>query len=130
MKILIKMFFCALVGILTLSSCSKSDENKITLTTSMVVGRWDVTYAEQDGKSINIPAGSIYMKLDEDNTYVTHFFTNYYVGKYKLQGDTVIGTTIDPITERYQFVLFNGDYAEINYSNSDGLKMKFKATKR
>ena len=130
MKILIKMFFIALTGVLTLSSCSKNDGDKITLTPSMVVGHWNVTYAEQDGESVSVPNGYIYMELDDDNTYSTRFMSNYYVGTYKLQRDTVVGTTLDPITERYQFTLLNGNYAEINYSNSEGLKMKFKATKR
>lgn len=109
-------------------ACSKDDDD-IELTKEQVVGRWDVTWAQQDGKSLDIPVGNVYMNLKADGTYKTVMFDDYYIGEWELDGNKVIGTTKDPITEHYIFTSLNGDNAEIDYSNSEGLKMKFKATK-
>ena len=69
------------------------------------------------------------MNLKSDGTYRTVMFKDYYIGEWKLEGNTVVGTTTDPITERYTFTSLNGKNAEIDYSNSEGEKMKFRATK-
>lgn len=39
------------------------------------------------------------------------------------------GATIGPIADRYTFTSFDGKNAEIDYSKSEGNKMKFRATK-
>ncbi len=111
-------------------SCSKDDGDDITLTKEQIVGTWDVVWAEQDGESTDIPKGYIYMKINEDGSYKTTMFNDYYIGTYKIEGNTIIGTTIDPITERYKFTNLDGNNASINYSNSTGDKYKFKAIKR
>lgn len=111
-------------------SCSKDDVDDITLTKEQIVGTWDVVWAEQDGESTDIPKGYIYMKINEDGSYKTTMFNDYYIGTYKIEGNTIIGTTIDPITERYKFTNLDGNNASINYSNSTGDKYKFKAIKR
>lgn len=112
------------------SACSDDDDQVIALTPSMVVGTWDVTYFELNGKSTDVPEGYIYMTLNENGSYRTVLLSDYYVGSYKLQDDTVVGTTPDQILEYYKFTRLEGAHAEIDYSNSEGLKMKFRATKR
>ena len=99
-------------------SCSKDDGDDITLTKEQIVGTWDVVWAEQDGESTDIPKGYIYMKINEDGSYKTTMFNDYYIGTYKIEGNTIIGTTIDPITERYKFTNLDGNNASINYCYS------------
>ncbi|MDE5963351.1 MAG: hypothetical protein K2G58_04920 [Alistipes sp.] len=130
MKNFFKMMLLCAVTSVVFSACSDEDDRVITLTPSMVVGTWDVTYAELDGQSADVPVGYIYMILKEDGSYRTVLFSDYYVGTYKLQGDMVVGTTPDPITEYYRFTRLEGARAEIDYSNSAGVKIKFKAVKR
>ena len=88
--------------ILSFTSCSKDDEEAF-VTAEKIVGTWDVIWAEQDGESIDIPEGYIYMTLKSDGSYKTVMFSDYYIGEYKIEGNTVIGTTVDPITEYYKF---------------------------
>lgn len=111
------------------SSCSDDDED-VFVTTEQVIGTWDVIWAEQDGESIDVPEGYIYITLKEDGSYRTTMFTDYYIGTYKLEGNTVVGTTKDPITEYYKFTSLDGNNADIDYSNSVGESYKFKAKKR
>lgn len=56
--------------------------------------------------------------------------SNSYIGTYKIEGNTVVGTTLDPIKEYYRFTSLEGNTATINYSNSTGENYKFKAIKR
>ena len=114
---------------LSFSSCSNDDED-VFVTTEQVIGTWDVIWAEQDGESIDVPEGYIYITLKEDGSYRTTMFTDYYIGTYRLEGNTVVGTTKDPITEYYKFTSLNGNNADIDYSNSVGESYKFKAKKR
>ena len=58
------------------------------------------------------------MTLKSDGSYKTVMFSDYYIGEYKIEGNTVIGTTVDPITEYYKFTSLDGDIANIDYSNS------------
>lgn len=121
------MLLCA-ACVFIFSSCSKEDG--ISITKEQVVGTWDVIWAEEDGESIDIPEGYIYMKLNPDNTYKTVMFKDYYIGTYEIKDNTIIGTTKDPITEYYKFTELDGKNANIDYSNSVGDKYKFKAVKR
>lgn len=114
---------------LSFSSCSNDDED-VFVTMEQVIGTWDVIWAEQDGESIDVPEGYIYITLKEDGSYRTTMFTDYYIGTYRLEGNTVVGTTKDPITEYYKFTSLNGNNADIEYSNSVGESYKFKAKKR
>lgn len=122
------LFLLAMLPMLVFTACSDDDED-VKLTTEQVVGKWNVTWAQQGNESLDIPSGSIYINLKSDGTYRTVMFKDYYIGEWKLEGNTVVGTTTDPITERYKFTSLNGKNAEIDYSNSEGEKMKFRATK-
>lgn len=122
------LFLLAVLPMVLLSACSDDDED-VKLTTEQVVGKWNVTWAQQGNESLDIPSGSIYINLKSDGTYRTVMFKDYYIGEWKLEGNTVVGTTTDPITERYKFTSLDGKNAEIDYSNSEGEKMKFRATK-
>lgn len=129
MKRLFALMLLFAAMILSFSSCSKDDE-EVFVTAEKVVGTWDVIWAEQDGESMDVPEGYIYMTLKSDGSYKTVMFSDYYIGKYKIEGNTVIGTTLDPITEYYKFTSLDGDLANIDYSNSIGDKYKFRAVKR
>lgn len=122
------MLLCATM-LVSFSACS-DDDNDVILTKEQVVGTWDVVWAEQDGESIDVPSGYIYMTLNEDGTYRTTMLGDSYRGTYEIQGNTIIGTTLDPITEYYKFTSLDGDNASISYSNSDGDSYNFRATKR
>lgn len=121
------MLLCATM-VLSLYSCSDDDE--VFVTQEQIIGTWDVIWAEQDGESTDVPKGYIYMRLNEDGSYRTTMFDDYYIGTYKLEGNTVVGTTKDPITEYYKFTSLDGNNASIDYSNSVGDRYKFKAVKR
>lgn len=122
------LFLLVTLPMFVFTACSDDDED-VNLTTEQVVGKWNVTWAQQDGKSLDVPKGTVYMNLKSDGTYKTVMFDDYYIGEWELDGNTVVGTTTDPITERYRFTSFDGKNAEIDYTNSVGDNMKFRATK-
>lgn len=124
-----KKILCLLAFLPMFVFTACSDDNDIELTAEQVIGTWNVTWAEQNGEGTNVPSGYITIELRNNGSYKTKFLGNVYVGKYEIKGNTVVGTTIDPITEYYKFTKLDGKYAEINYSNSEGTKYKFKATK-
>lgn len=128
MKKVLGLLALCLVCVFALSSCSNDDD--INLSEESLVGTWDVTYAEMDGESVDIPNGYVYITIKDNGTYRVVMFSDDYTGRYKIEGNTVIGTTLDPITEYFEFTKLDGDNAEINYSNSDEDYYKFKATKR
>lgn len=130
MKKLFSLMLLCTVCVFMFSSCSKDDEDNVYLTNEQVVGTWDVIWVEQDGESLDIPKGYIYMTLKDDGSYKTVMFSDYYSGDYIIKGNTVIGTTLDPITEYYKFTSLSGKNATIAYSNSVGTKYKFRAVKR
>lgn len=125
-KILILLIFAT--TLFAFSSCSEDEE--IVITPEQVIGTWDVVWGEVDGESLDIPQGYIYATFNEDGTYRTMMLGDPYRGTYEIQGNTVVGTTLDPITEYYKFTSLNGNNASISYSNSDGDRYKFKAVKR
>lgn len=114
--------------LLAFANCSKDDE-KITLSQKEVIGKWNVTSYATTGAFEEVPEGFIYINLKSDYSYSTYFLGNSYVGTYKVNGNTVTGTTLDPITETMKFDNLSGNNATISYSNSEGLNYKFKATK-
>ncbi len=124
------MILVATLMVACVSSCSKNDDDSIKLTKEVVIGTWNITYAEQNGKGTEVPNGYIYMVVKSDGTYRTVFIDNTYIGNYTLSGNTLIGTTLDPITEYYSFNSIDGNSAVINYSNSEGTKYIFHATKK
>ena len=112
------------------SSFSKDDDNDdIQLTKEMVVGTWDVTNTFEDGKSIYVPSGMIRIVLRKNDSYVVQFYANRYIGTYTVKGNSVVGTTLDPIKEYFKFENLNGNNAIINYSNNQGDKYVFLAIK-
>lgn len=112
------------------SSCSKDDDkDDIQLTKEMVVGTWDVTNIFENGQSTDVPSGMIWIVLRKDNSYVVKFYSNRYVGTYTVKGNSVVGTTLDPIKEYFRFENLNGNNAIINYSNNHGDKYIFLAIK-
>ena len=115
-KLLAMLLLCATV--FNVSSCSKEDDAEaIKLTQDIIVGTWNVVWAEQNGSELEIPEGYIYMILRSDGSYRTVMFRDSYSGTYHIEGSTVVGTTLDPITEYYKFTYLQGDYAEIDYSS-------------
>lgn len=122
------LFLLAMLPMLMFSACS-DDDDEVKITSEQVTGKWNVTWVQEGSASSDISKENIYMELRSDGSYKTVIFGDYYIGKWKLEGSTVVGTTIDPITERYTFTSFDGKNAEIDYSNSEGDKMKFRATK-
>lgn len=127
---LLSLMMLFIASSLTLSSCSDDkDDNGIQITKEMIVGTWNVTQATENGQTIDITDGMIKIVLRDDNSYTVRFYSNRYIGTYTINGNTVIGTTLDPITEYFRFESLNGNNATINYSNSDGDKYVFKATK-
>lgn len=129
MRKLFNLMLLCVVMSLSFMSCS-DDENDVVLTQEVIIGTWDVVWAEQDGESIDVPSGYIYMTLNEDGTYRTTMLGDSYRGTYEIQGNTVVGITLDPITEYYRFTSLEGNNASISYSNSDGDNYKFRAVKR
>jgi len=122
------LFLLAMLPMMVFTACSSDDD--VEITTALVAGEWDVYWAEQNGESMDVPKGFIYINLNSNGTYTVNFLDEYYRGTWELQGNTVVGTTIDPITEYYKFVELDGSKAVIDYSNSIGDKYKFKANKR
>lgn len=125
-KILILLMFAT--TLFAFSSCSEDEE--IVITPEQVIGTWDVVWGEVDGESLDIPQGYIYATFNEDGTYRTMMLGDPYRGTYEIQGNTVVGTTLDPITEYYKFTSLEGNNASISYSNSDGDRYNFRAVKR
>ncbi len=113
-----------------LSCTSDNNEPSFSLTLSDVVGVWNVTEMTENGETENIPSGQVTIDLDNDNSYQVKFFSNTYIGTYHLSENTVVGTTLDPITEIFKFTKYDGINATIQYSNSVGDKYIFKATKK
>lgn len=121
------MIMAILLPSFILSSCSDDD---VELTSDTVIGTWDVVWAEAGGESTDVPEGYIYIRLDADGAYRTTMFGDSYIGEYTIDGNTVVGTTLDPITEYYTFTSLNGNTANIAYSNSVGDRYNFRAEKR
>lgn len=119
-----KLLLCLalMMPILLASSCSKEDEPQLKLTESEIIGTWTVTKMAQGNESTNIPDGYIVFNIKSDHNYSVQFLNNNYIGTWRLDGNTVIGTTLDPITENLTFVSLDGNQAKINYSNSEGDK--------
>lgn len=111
------------------TSC-QDDGDSIELTKEYVTGTWDVTWIEQEGAHIDVPDGYVSMTVKWDGTYRVKMFLESYVGQWSISGNKLVGITRDPITEVFRFTSLDGDKAEISYSNSEGMKMKFKAKKR
>ena len=131
-KLLTLFYLLTLISAcLGLTACgSDDDEPSVSLSIENVVGIWDVTNYTKNGETISLPKGVVYMQLKEDGSYFTKFIDNTYTGTYVIKGNTVVGTTTDPVTEYYKFASLSNDIATINYSNSWGDSYTFTAVKR
>lgn len=123
------LFLLAMLPMLAFMACS-DDDGVEGLSKEMVVGVWDVVWAQDEDESMDVPAGYILIDLKSSGSYQVSFLGDKYIGSWELDGNTVIGTTLDPITEYFRFVELDGKNATIDYSNSEGMKYKFKAVKR
>lgn len=123
-----KKLLCLLLP-LFIFACS-SDSDDLNVTSDLITGKWMVTWVTNDGKPIEVPSGAIYMDIGKDNTYEVKYLDNTYIGTYKIKGSTIIGTTLDPITEYYKFTKLENNEANVSYSNSEGDKFKFTAVKK
>lgn len=128
-----KKFLLALVMIvpvLAFTGCGgDDDEPQVNITESDIVGTWTVTQMSQGSETVDIPNGYVVFNLKSDHNYTVRFLDNNYIGTWKLEGNTVVGTTLDPITERLTFTSLNDNAATINYTNSEGDKYVLKAVR-
>lgn len=124
------LILAVLLPLVAFTGCGDDeDEPKVNISESDIVGTWTVTQMSQNGESIDIPDGYVVFNIKSNHSYSVRFLDNNYIGTWKLDGNTVIGTTPDPITERMTFTSLNGNNATIDYSNSEGDKFTLKATK-
>lgn len=108
-------------------ACEKDSD--IELSNKDVVGIWNITKITYEGETNDLQAGDIVVNLSNDGKYNVSFFDNNYVGAYTIEGNTVVGITLDPITEYFEFTSLSGNKAKINYKNSVGESFKFEAVK-
>lgn len=132
MKKILYAFVALLATTFMLSSCGSDDDDNggVQITMEQVVGTWDVTSLQSNGQSMSLTKGMVYITLTSTGNYRTKYLNNTYIGTFKLSGSTVVGTTLDPITEYYKFTSLNGNVATIEYSNSTGDSYTFTAVKR
>jgi len=108
-------------------SCEK--ESDFELSKTDVVGIWNITKVTYEGETTDLQAGDIVVNLSNDGKYNVNFLDDSYVGTYTIDGNTVVGITLDPITEYFEFTSLSGNKAKINYKNSVGDSYKFEAVK-
>lgn len=121
-----------LLALCLVCGCSDDEDgNGIQLTQEIVDGRWNVNQYSTDGTTFSdVRTGYIYIDINSSNgKYAVKFLTNTYTGTYTLSGNTVVGITLDLITEYFKFESLEGNVAKISYSNSQGTKYVFMATK-
>lgn len=123
------LMLALIVPMLAFTGCGGDDEPQVSITESDIVGTWTVTQMSQGGETVDVPYGYVGFNLKSDHNYTVRFLDNNYVGTWKLEGNTVVGTTLDPITERLTFTSLNGGNATIKYSNSEGDSYILRATK-
>ena len=106
----------------TFQSCGSDDEedNSIIITEADVHGVWDA----------NVNGTEAMFMFAESKSYLAVFGDNRYKGTWKLEGNTVHGTTPDPIEEYFTFKSISGKVANIQYRNSLGNSYNITATKR
>lgn len=112
----------AVITALSFQSCGSDDEedNSVTITEADVLGIWDA----------NVNGTEAMFMFAESKSYLAVFGDNRYKGTWKLEGNTVHGTTPDPIEEYFTFKSISGKVANIQYRNSMGNSYNITATKR
>ena len=117
---------------LLLVACSSEDDNdKVSLTQDIVVGRWDIYSYSKHGEFEDVAKDNFfYIELSEPNRYKLKFFLLNQAGSYTIAGNTVKGTSLEQVSEYFTFYKLNGAKAEISYINSEGGSYRFKAVKR
>lgn len=124
------LIMALIVPMIAFTGCGgDDDEPQVNITESDIVGTWTVTQMSQGSETVDVPNGYVVFNLKSDHNYTVRFLDNNYIGTWKLEGNTVVGTTLDPITERLTFISLNGNTATINYSNSEGDNYTLKAIK-
>jgi hypothetical protein len=131
MKRFLLFFVVGCIALINFSSCSKDNDDNDTVyfTTEELIGVWDMTAVEANGQ---------WSELGEDNlivfatsgSYIIHFQGNSYKGTYSVNGNTITGTTLDPLTEIFKVKSRTGNTAIIDYSCSNGIRYTFKVAKR
>lgn len=121
----------AFLTILMFFGCSKdnNEEPNINISETDIDGIWTVKQMMQNGKTLDMPDDAVVFNIKSDHSYSVRFLDNNYIGTWKLDGNRVVGTTIDPIIENLTFTSLQGDNAIISYSNSRGLEYILKAIK-
>jgi len=122
MKKFIWLFIALLSATMFFQSCGSDDEedNNVTITEADVLGVWDA----------NVNGTEAMFMFAESKSYLAVFGENRYKGTWKLEGNTVHGTTPDPIEEYFTFKSISGKVANIQYRNSIGDSYNITATKR
>ena len=122
MKKYLWLMVVALITALTFQGCGSDDEgdSRITITEADVLGVWDA----------NVNGTEAMFMFAESKSYLAVFGDNRYKGTWKLEGNTVHGTTPDPIEEYFTFKSISGKVANIQYRNSIGNSYSITATKR
>ena len=107
-RILVLLF---LLPVLLFSSCTKED---LGLSEEFVTGKWNVVWAsESTDEGVDFKSGMFYIVLNANGGYTTVMITESYKGAWSLDGNTVVGVTVDGITEYYKFKSLSGNTAEI-----------------
>ena len=122
MKKYLWLMLVAVITTLPFQSCGSDDEegSSVTITEADVLGVWDA----------NVNGTEAIFMFAESKSYLAVFGDNRYKGKWKLEGNTVHGTTPDPIEEYFTFKSISGKVANIQYRNSIGNSYNITATKR
>jgi len=122
MKNYLWLIAVAVITAFTIQSCGSDDEeeNSIIITEADVLGVWDA----------NVNGTETMFVFAESKSYLAVFGDNRYKGTWKLEGNTVHGTTPDPIEEYFTFKSISGKVAKIQYRNSIGNSYNITATKR
>lgn len=122
MKNYLWLISVAVITAFTIQSCGSDDEeeNSIIITEADVLGVWDA----------NVKGTETMFVFAESKSYLAVFGDNRYKGTWKLEGNTVHGTTPDPIEEYFTFKSISGKVAKIQYRNSIGNSYNITATKR
>lgn len=133
MKSLVLSLFVLLTLSWSLSSCSKDDDDRMdpTLDKALIVGVWDVVKVTVISGS-DAPA-NIVLTINQNNTYTMSLNGEARNGTYTLSGNVMKGTSSDEdgvLTETLVFTSIKGNYAYIDYSNSNKDAYKVEAKKQ
>ena len=117
-----KKVIFSLIALLSMSlaftSCSNDDDDTVNVTQTEICGLWGLT--SYDGHAVS--SDDYYAYFKSNGYYAINFGYKSYVGTYKMNGNTIVGTTLDPVTEYFKITSKSGNKMNISYSNSWGYK--------